>query len=250
MRPSLRLGLWVTLVASLGLVISGDVQARIMTEQQPMKMAAAEALYETSAPASFSLFTIGTLDGSEELWSVRIPRLLSLMSTGTTGGEVEGIDDLQARYEQEYGAGTDYRPNIPVSYWSFRLMVGFGAVAALISLAGLWLTRRGRLPNRRRVWQVGLVAIALPYLANSAGWIFTEMGRQPWSVFGVLQTADSVSPSVGAGSVITSLVTFTVLYGVLAVVAIWLLAKHVKAGPPSEAEATDEESELEVSLVY
>jgi cytochrome d ubiquinol oxidase subunit I len=250
MRPSLRLGLWVTLVASVGLVATGDIQARVMTDQQPMKMAAAEALYETAAPASFSLFTIGTLDGSEELWSVRIPRLLSLMSTGTAGGEVEGIDDLQARYEQQYGAGTDYRPNIPVSYWSFRLMIGFGAVAALISLAGLWLTRGGRLPDRRRVWQVGLVAIALPYLANSAGWIFTEMGRQPWSVFGVLQTSDSVSPSVGAGSVITSLATFTVLYGVLAVVAVWLLAKHVKAGPPSEVEATGEESEHEVSLVY
>jgi cytochrome d ubiquinol oxidase subunit I len=129
-------------------------------------------------------------------------------------------------------------------------MIGFGAVAALISLAGLWLTRGGRLPDRRRVWQVGLVAVALPYLANSAGWIFTEMGRQPWSVFGVLQTSDSVSPSVGAGSVITSLATFTVLYGVLAVVAVWLLAKHVKAGPPSEVEATGEESEHEVSLVY
>jgi cytochrome d ubiquinol oxidase subunit I len=256
MRPSLRLGLWVTLVAFVGIAVSGDIQARIMTEQQPMKMAAAEALYNTSAPASFSIFTIGSLDGSEEVWSVRIPRLLSLLATQSPDGEVEGINNIQSRYEQTYGPG-DYRPIIPVTYWTFRLMIGFGALAALAALVGLWLTRRGRLPDRPWVWRAGAAAVVLPFLANSAGWVFTEMGRQPWTVFGQFQTGDSVSPSVGAGMVATSLVAFTVLYGVLAVVEVWLLAKFVRSGPPTEAEAlsdlqppTTDEGEAAVSLVY
>jgi cytochrome bd ubiquinol oxidase subunit I len=256
MRPSLRVGFWVTLIASIGIVVSGDIQARIMTEQQPMKMAAAEALYDTSAPASFSIFTIGSLNGSEEIWSVRIPRLLSLLATQSSTGEVEGINDIQAQYEQTYGPG-DYRPIIPVTYWTFRLMIGFGVVAGLIALVGLWLTRRGRLPDHPWVWQVGLAAVALPFLANSAGWIFTEMGRQPWTVFGRFQTRDSVSPTVGAGTVTTSLLAFTLLYGALAVVEIGLIVKFVKAGPPTEEEALadlkpplSDDGEPSVSLVY
>ena len=96
-----------------------------MTSVQPMKMAAAEALYETSQPASFSLFTIGTLDGSKELFSIRVPNVLSFLATGDFNGKVEGINDLQASYEQLYGPG-DYRPIIPVTYWTFRLMIGAG----------------------------------------------------------------------------------------------------------------------------
>lgn len=256
MRPSLRLGLWVTLIAAIGLLVSGDLQSRVMTEQQPMKMAAAEALYETEAPASFSVFTIGSLDGTEELWSLRVPNLLSFLATGSPDGEVEGIETLQAEYEEAYGPG-DYRPVIPVTYWSFRLMIGFGMLLGGIALVGLWLTRRGRLPGNPWVWRIGLASLALPYLANSTGWIFTEMGRQPWTVFSVLQTSDSVSPSVGSGSVVASLTSFTVLYGILLAVAVWLVAKSVRTGPPSGPDAladlippADDESEPEVSLVY
>src|SRR5690606_34772485 len=132
MRPSIRIRLVVTLIAALGTVVTGDLQARLMTEQQPMKMAAAEALYETSAPASFSLFTIGTLDGSQELFSIRVPGVLSFMATGTFDGEVEGINDLQAAAERAHGPG-DYRPMIPVTYWTFRLMIGFGLLAGLVA---------------------------------------------------------------------------------------------------------------------
>lgn len=234
-RPSLRLGLVVTLISSAAIAISGDQLGRLMTEQQPMKMAAAEALYQTSQPAPFSLFTVGTVDGNRPLYSLEVPRALSLLATGEFDGKVLGIDDLQREYEQRYGPG-DYRPNVPVTYWGFRSMVGFGIVMALLSLVGLWLTRRGRLPSSRRVWRIGVLAACLPFLANSAGWIFTEVGRQPWTVFGQLRTADSVSPGVGAGSVITSLAVFTLLYGVLAVVELKIFLRYAKAGPPTEAE--------------
>ncbi|GAA2558694.1 cytochrome ubiquinol oxidase subunit I [Pseudonocardia hydrocarbonoxydans] len=239
MRPSLRLALVTTLIASLGTVVTGDLQAKLMTEQQPMKMAAAEALYDTVAPASFSLFTVGTLDGSQELFSIRVPRVLSFMATGSFDGEVEGINDLQAAAEQTYGPG-DYRPNIPVTYWTFRLMIGFGVLAGLVAAVGLWLTRkRARRPVPRWYYLAALVTLVTPFAANSVGWIFTEMGRQPWLVFGVLPTAAGVSPEVGTATVLTSLIVFTLLYGVLAVVDGVLMVRYAKAGPPPETPTDD-----------
>jgi len=243
-RPSMRIALVAVLVASLGVIVSGDLQARLMTQQQPMKMAAAEALYDTASPASFSLITIGSLDGTQEKFSIRVPRVLSFMATGSFDGQVEGINNIQAAEQQAYGPG-EYRPNIPVSYWTFRVMIGVGFVLALLSLVGLWLFRRGRTPRGRWFFPLATAAIALPYLANSVGWIFTEMGRQPWSVFGVLKTADSVSPTVSAGLVLTSMIVFTVLYAVLAVIDGVLMVRYAKAGPPPPAAADDDDDETE-----
>lgn len=242
-RPSLRLGLVALLIASLGVVISGDIQARVMTTQQPMKMAAAEALYDTVAPASFSLFTIGTPSGEREIFSIRVPRMLSFMATGSFDGRVAGINDVQRASEQHFGPG-DYRPNIPVTYWSFRVMIGLGFVLGLLSLVGLWLTRRGRIPAGRWFYVAAVSGIAAPYVANSTGWIFTEMGRQPWLVYGVLRTSAGVSPSVSSGTVLTSLIVFTVLYGVLAVIDAALILRYVRAGadhPPTGDSAESEQ---------
>jgi cytochrome d ubiquinol oxidase subunit I len=236
-RRSMRLGLVATLVAGIGVAVTGDVQARLMDSQQPMKMAAAEALYNTASPASFSLVTVGTLSGGKEVWSVRVPYLLSLIATLDPHGTVQGINNVERAYVQKYGPA-DYKPYVPVTYWSFRLMIGFGLLAALIALVGLWLTRRGRLPEGRWFYRLAIAAVALPYLANTMGWIFTEMGRQPWTVFGVLRTAQSVSPGVAAGTVITSMTVFTLLYAALAAAAGWLIIRHIKAGPPPAPTGT------------
>ncbi|MEV6349712.1 cytochrome ubiquinol oxidase subunit I [Actinoplanes sp. NPDC051851] len=240
-RPSLKLGALVVLIAGVGVMVTGDLQARVMTEQQPMKMAAAEALYETSGSASFSLFTLGSLNGDQELASVRIPSLLSFMATGDPSGEVEGINDLQAQYEAKYGEGS-YKPIVPVTYWSFRLMIGFGGLAMLVALAALWSIRKGRTPRSRVLWIASMSAIALPLLANSFGWIFTEMGRQPWSVFGLFTTSDSVSPSVSTGEAATSLIVLTLVYGVLAVVEVGLFVRYARAGAPSISDIADPSS--------
>jgi cytochrome bd ubiquinol oxidase subunit I len=242
-RSSLKLGLWISLVASLLVVVSGDVQAKIMTEQQPMKMAAAEALYANAAPASFSVFTIGSLSGREEIWSLRVPYVLSFMATGEPTAEVEGINDVQRESEQRFGPG-DYRPNIPVTYWNFRLMIGFGLVVTLISLAGLWLTRGRRAPRGRWFWRLAVFAIAAPFLANTAGWIFTEMGRQPWVVYGTMFTAAGVSPTVSTAEVTTSLLAFTVLYGGLAAVDAALMARYARSVPPAAPAEEPEESDV------
>ena len=238
-RPAFRLGAVVVLVAGLLTAVTGDLQARIMTEQQPMKMAAAEALYDTSAPASFSLLTIGSLDGRSEEWSLRVPHLLSFLATGTPDGKVDGINQVQQQYQARYGEG-DYRPNVPMAYWTFRLMIGFGMLAGALAAAALWLTRGGRQPSGGRFWRLTSCAMALPILANTTAWVFTEMGRQPWTVFGLLKTSQSASPTVGAGMVATSFATLTVLYGVLAVIELRLLLAAIRRGPaPAVIDLTD-----------
>jgi cytochrome d ubiquinol oxidase subunit I len=228
---SVRLGAWTALGAVALVFITGDIQGKIMTETQPMKMAAAEALYHTSKPAPFSILTIGSLNGSRPIWSIDLPRLLSFLATGSFTGRVQGINDLQTEYALRFGPG-DYSPNIPVTYWGFRLMIGFGILGSLVALWALWETRRGRVPTTKWLLWAAIVLPLLPLAANSFGWIFTEMGRQPWVVFSELRTTNGVSPGVSAGEVITSLSVFTALYGVLAVIEIKLLLKYAKAGLP------------------
>src|SRR5450432_1501068 len=160
-RRAMRLGLAVALAAGIATAATGDVQARLMDSQQPMKMAAAEAMYNTSAPASFSLVTIGSLNGGKELWSVRVPYLLSLIATLNPHGTVQGINNVERAYVKKYGPGS-YEPVIPVTYWSFRLMAGFGSLASLLALGGLWLTRRRRVPRGRWFYRAAIYGAALP----------------------------------------------------------------------------------------
>lgn len=230
-RRALRVGAVAVLVGGVGVAISGDLQGKVMTEVQPMKMAAAEALYDTAQPASFSLFTVGTLDGSRALYSIEVPSLLSFLSTGSFEGEVQGVNDLQEQYEDIYGPG-DYAPNIPATYWTFRLMIGFGGLAAGIAAWMLWTTRRGRVPTSSWMLRAAAVLPVLPLAANTLGWVFTEMGRQPWLVFGLLPTASGVTPGSTSSSVAATLAAFTVLYGGLTGLWVWLLVKHARPGLP------------------
>ncbi len=252
-RTAARLGAVTVLIAGLGTMISGDFQGKVMTEVQPMKMAAAEGLYEDKAPAPFSLLTVGTLDGSEPVFELQVPHLLSYLGTGTWDGEVRGIDSLQAEYTELYGEG-DYAPNIPVTYWTFRMMITAGGLAMLAGTWMLWATRKGRYPQRntrsgRWLLRTAVVLPFLPLAANSFGWIFTEMGRQPWVVFGLMPTEAGVSPSVSAGTVLTSLVAFTALYGLLAVVEVKLLLTYIRKGLP-DADPPEVSEDPDAPLAY
>lgn len=251
---ALRIGAVAMLIGGLGVLVSGDFQSKVMTQVQPMKMASAEGLYETEQPAAFSLLTIGTLDGKHEVFSLKIPGLLSFLAHGNFDGEVRGINELNTEYAQKYrpqlervygpeiaGQVTEYNPNIPLTYWTFRIMITLGLIAIVIGAWALWMTRRGKLPPGRGLWGTAwlwaMVAVPLlPLFANSFGWIFTELGRQPWVVFGVMPTAAGVSPGVSAGAVLTSMIGFTVVYAALAVVEVGLLLKYIKAGLPEVAE--------------
>lgn len=245
MTTSLRIGLWSVLLGGVGTGLTGDGLGLAMVQTQPMKMAAAEALYETSAPASFSLFTWGTPDGKSELFSIRIPNLLSFLSTHDFNGQVEGLNDLQAQYVDLYGPG-DYMPVIWITYWAFRWMIGLGALSALVAVVGLWLTRKGRIDLPKWTWNIAIWAAPIPILAISVGWLFTEMGRQPWIVFKLMKTADGVSPGVSASDVLISLIAFTLIYGVLAVIEMKLLIKAAQAGP-EKISAKKEDEQLVVA---
>ncbi len=237
-----KVGLLWSFVASLLLTFTGHAQAQVMTRVQPMKMAAAEALYRSQGPAEFSLFAVGTLDGKHLIFNPTVPHLLSVLATNTWNGRVEGIDDLQAQYQHRYGPD-DYAPLIPVTYWSFRLMVSLGFLALGFSALGLWLLYRRRLERAGWFHRAAIAAVFLPFAANWLGWIFTEMGRQPWVVFGLLKTRDAVSPGVPGWSVALSFAGLTALYGLLAVVDGWLMLRTMRGGLDQEAGGETEEPE-------
>ncbi|HEX2856928.1 MAG TPA: cytochrome ubiquinol oxidase subunit I [Propionibacteriaceae bacterium] len=267
-RWGAKFGAWVLLVASVFTVVSGDAQGKIMTEVQPMKMAAAEALYQTAQPASFSIFTIGTLNGSREVFSIRLPHVLSFLATANLNGKVAGINDINAQYQKEgfrrdNGTQTELQktylstvqkesvkfvPNIPVTYWTFRIMMGLGFLGMLVALWILVALRRGRIPTPNPLWIWAMRVLPfLPLFAISFGWIFTEMGRQPWIVAGVLPTFTAVSPGVSTFEVALTMVLYTLLYGVLAVVEFGLIIKYHRLGLPDVTPpvvSTDEDSPL------
>jgi cytochrome d ubiquinol oxidase subunit I len=216
----------VLLVAVVLSAVSGDLQTRLMDVQQPMKMAAAEALYNTQNGASFSLLTIGNLSG-QPIFQIRVPHLLSLLADLSWNGQVTGINQMQAAEAARYGAG-NYTPILWLTYWSFRAMVGAGLLMIVLGAWGVWLGWRRRLLQSRWFLRAALAGIALPIIANASGWIFTESGRQPWIVYGLMQTARGVSTVPGADVAFT-LAAFVAVYTVLAVLAgvlIWRAAHH------------------------
>lgn len=228
-RRSMKIGIAVGVVGTIMVALNGHTQAQHMTRVQPMKMAAAEALWEAQDPAPLSLFSLFDEENRRDIFAIRVPRLLSLLALNRLSGRVEGINDIQRLYEQNYGPG-NYVPPVAICYWSFRLMVGAGLLMLAIALylAAGWI--RAELNYPTRVLNLLVWTIPLPYLANTAGWILTEVGRQPWAVFGVMRVEDAVSPTVSAGWVTFSLILFVVVYGALMVVDVYLLRKFAVAG--------------------
>jgi cytochrome d ubiquinol oxidase subunit I len=242
---SVRLVLPLTLAAAILTGAFGHTQGMLMEEQQPMKMAAAEALYKTTKGASLSIFAVGPFEHFPKRLNtdIRIPHLLSILGTASWNGEVKGVNQLNAEDQRKYGPG-DYVPILGVTYWTFRLMAGVGVALLLLPLLGLWLLRRGSLERSRRFLWLAIGGAFLPPLANLTGWIFTEMGRQPWVVYGLLKTSDARSPLVGSGTVILSLVGYTLLYGVLLLVGGRLFLREIAHGPQEKPdEGAREQSE-------
>ena len=232
-RRSFRIAVVYAVIGTVLVILVGHGQTQHMIGTQPMKMAAAEALMETEDPASFSLLSIVNEADMTDVFSIRIPGLLSFLAYNTFQGEVKGIHELQITYQDLYGPG-NYVPPVAVSYWTFRLMVGAGFLMALLALVGLYLVFKQRFEQQRLYLTLLMPAMALPYVANTTGWLLTELGRQPWIVFGLQKTEDAVSPAVSAGMVLFSLATFTVLYGALMVADIYLLSKYAKSGPEEQ----------------
>jgi cytochrome d ubiquinol oxidase subunit I len=228
-RRSFRFGAVYAFAATVAVIVVGHTQAQYMIRVQPMKMAAAEALWQTEDPAAMSLFTWGNEPERKDVWAVKVPRLLSFLAYNRLEGEVRGIRDIQAEYEEKHGPG-DYVPPVKWAYWCFRAMAGAGMAMLALAAGALGAALRDRIETSRPLLALLVPALVLPYVANSAGWIFTEIGRAPWIVFGVMKIESGVSPSVTAGEVLFSLIAFTLVYGALMVADVYLLNKYAKAG--------------------
>jgi cytochrome d ubiquinol oxidase subunit I len=246
-KKSFQMAAVIGLIGIVLVGLSGHSQGQELVKTQPMKMASIEALWETEQPASFSIITIGDLTGKNLVWELRIPYALSFIACNNFSCEIRGVNDIQAEYEAKYGPG-DYVPLMVITYWSFRFM--FGAALLMVALAAyaLFISMRNwpeKLSHPR--WLKWLVpAIALPYIANTSGWILTETGRQPWIVQGLLKTEQGVSVAVSPAWMLVTLIGFTLLYAALMVADVYLLRKYATAGPDA---AMKESEDLAPALV-
>ena len=238
---SARLSLVILVPAILFTLLVGDELGVIEARYQPMKIAASEAQWSTCQPCSFSLIQIGGGNNDHTPTQIiEIPHLLSLLATNTWNGKVVGLDPLQSQYSKQYGPG-NYVPNVFIQYWGMRVMAYGGALVLLIAVWGLWLIRRKKLATSRRFLWLATWAVVLPFLMNTAGWLLTESGRQPWIVQGIMLTKNGISPSLSTTWIAISLTVFVLLYAVIATVDLLLMLKYSRQQlpPPRTAEQAD-----------
>ncbi|WP_055106180.1 cytochrome ubiquinol oxidase subunit I [Paenibacillus ihumii] len=242
-KKSFTVAIVIGLITSFATALYGHQQAQYLVKTQPMKMAAAESLWGKSGdPAPWTVYAHIDPKTGENTFEIKIPYLLSFLSYSEFSGEVKGMNELQAEYEQTYGPG-DYIPPVRTTFWSFRIMVAAGSLMIVLGMYGTYLAWRKKL-DRPNKWfyRIMLWAISLPFIANTSGWIMTEIGRQPWTVFGYMRTEDSISPSVTSGQILFSLIAFTAIYAVLAAVMVYLFVKVIKKGPYAENVNDDGQS--------
>jgi cytochrome bd ubiquinol oxidase subunit I len=233
-----KLALIVAVPVTLLQLVVGNRFGAAVTAQQSMKIAGSEAQWNTCQPCGFSLFQIGgfTKEDPTPSFSITIPRLLSYMATGSFSGEVQGLNQLQKQEERDYGRGTNYMPNIRVTYWSMRAMAYAGMLMFFVAALGGWLYWKKKLARARWFHWAAIASIPLPYLAATAGWLLTEMGRQPWIVQGLLLTSQANSPNVSTTWLGISLGVFITLYVVLGAVDFVLMRRYANPRQPARSE--------------
>ncbi len=242
---AVKIALVLAVVGALGSLYVGDELGRTLIREQPMKMAAAEALFDTEKPASFSVLATGAFNHNPRHTNrdLKIPHLLSLLATRSWSDPVPGVNQLDVQYQQKYGPG-EYAPYVAIVYWSFRSMLYLWGLVLALAAGGLWLWRRGRLARSRRWLGACIAAGVLPFLMNTGGWLMTESGRQPWIVQGLLKTSQASSPNVSATQVWTTIVGFVAIFTVLGGIALWLFLREARSAPSDSGEGQGAEASL------
>ena len=240
-RRAAKLALIVAVPVTLLQLVVGNRFGEAVTSAQSMKIAASEAQWNTCQPCGFSAFQIGgfTKEDQTPSFSITVPRVLSYMATGSFDGQVQGLNELQAQEQSQHGPG-NYMPNVRTIYWSMRVMAYMGVLMFMVSALGAWLYWKGKLEQARWFHRTAIVAIAFPYVAASAGWVLTELGRQPWIVQGLLKTDQANSPSVGTAWIAISLAVFIALYLILGIVDFVLMRRYARPDRPSTHEELPE----------
>jgi cytochrome bd-type quinol oxidase subunit 1 len=236
-----RLSVLVLLPAILLQMFVGNKLGEIENTYQPAKIAAAEAQWNNCQPCSFSAFQIGGGNNDQTPTQViSIPHLLSILATGTWDGAVVGLNQLQKEDEKKYGPG-NYIPDVFIQYWSMRVMAYLGSLIALLALWGTWLIHKGSLDRSKWFLRAGLFAVVTPFVMNTAGWLLTESGRQPWIVQGLMKTVNANSPSVSSLDIWISLIAFVLVYIALGAADLLLMLRYSRKGldPEEGPEGTD-----------
>ena len=250
-HKTMRVGLWLMLIFSLGSITAGDMQMQYLIKEQPMKFAATEAVYKTTkSPAPWTVVGIANPKTHQVNGKVEIPVMLSVLSYHKASGSVTGMEEINAQLEKKYGTHIDgqkmnYYVPVNTLFWSFRVMCGFSALLALVSIVGLVMTRRGKETLYNHRWMLWVMAILTfsPFLANTAGWFITEFGRTPWTVYGLFTIKQSVSPNVSVASLLTSNIIYFVLFTSLAIVLIALIVRFLRNDPVEwDAAQTDKKA--------
>lgn len=240
-RISLNIAMIVALISGIGIAFSGHSQAQYLMETQPMKMAASEALWEDSGdPASWAVIADMDTEEMKNNWSIEIPFLLSYLAYNEFEGSVEGMKTLQATYEELYGEGVNYIPPVKTVFWSFRIMAALGGLMVLFSMLALFFNNKKTLSSKPWLLKALVWMIPMPFIANTAGWIMTEIGRQPWTVMGLYTTAQSVSPNVSAGDLIFSNIVFCGSYLILGGIMVYMVIRTVKKDPFEQAKLEED----------
>ncbi len=233
-RNSARLSVIVLLPVIVLQMFVGNKLGEVETKYQPMKIAAAEAQWGNCQPCSFSAFQIGGgKNDHTPTQIIEIPHLLSILATGTWGGAVTGMTQLQKEYQHKYGPG-EYVPDVFIQYWSMRVMAYLGSLILLLALWGGWLMHRGTLEHSKWFLRISVWAVITPFLMNTAGWFLTENGRQPWIVQGLMKTINANSPSVTSTDIWISLIVFVLIYIALGAADLVLMLRYSRRGLDSE----------------
>jgi len=223
---SFRMAAAFSLIFSVAVVIQGHLHGSEVAKVQPAKLAAMESLWETRSGAPQFLFSLPDEAGERNRVEIgAIPNLLSLLAYHSPDAEVKGLKAFPP----------DERPPVTLTFFAFRTMIALGFLFPILAFWA-WL-RRNRLLESPRLLKVLMFALPLPYLAAQAGWVVAEVGRQPWVVYGVMKTADAVSP-IAAQQVAVSLAAFVLVYSLLGAAAFYLIGRHARRGPePSAVES-------------
>ncbi|WP_025730476.1 cytochrome ubiquinol oxidase subunit I [Atopobacter phocae] len=241
-KKSIKLGLIVTLLGSALTLGAGHAQMKDLIETQPMKFAAMEGAYEdTGEPASWTLVAWANEKENKRVFGIEMPYMLSILANGNLSGSFEGMDTVNQKMIDAYGEG-DYYPAVNAIFWNFRLMAGFGTLMFMIGLAGVFLTRGSDPILYKKPWMLQALGWAtfLPFIANSTGWLITEMGRYPWTVYGLFRVEDSVSPNVSVTSLLISNIVYFILFSFLSVVLIYLVRRVMSLGPDYDNHPMDQ----------
>jgi cytochrome d ubiquinol oxidase subunit I len=239
---SAKLSLPVLLISMMLAMFVGGRLGIVETTYQPMKVAAMEAQWTSCGPCSFSVVQVGGGKNDETPTKIiKIPHLLSILATNTWNGQVQGLSELNAQYQQQFGDNRSYIPNVFVQYWSMRVMAYVAVVVVLFALWGAFLAWRRKLEHSKLFLWCATWAIVLPFLMTTAGWMLTENGRQPWIVQGLMLTADGVSPSVSATYIWISLSAFIAVFLALLTVDLILMIRYSRRDLAVDEEPDESE---------